>query len=71
MNMKRLLLIASLAFITLSCKNDKIEIDSSSAQTFSETVDEISKSLPVYIPITLAILLILVVVDSYSLCTTA
>jgi len=45
--MKRLLLIASLAFITLSCKNDKIEIDSSSAQTFSETVDEISKSLPV------------------------
>lgn len=44
--MKRLLIIASLALMIVSCKNDKIEIDSTSAQTFSETVDEISKSLP-------------------------
>lgn len=44
--MKRLFIIASLALMIISCKNDKLEIDSSSAQTFSETVDEISKSLP-------------------------
>ena len=45
--MKRLLIIASIAFMIFSCKNDNIEIDSSSAQTFSETVDQISKLLPV------------------------
>ena len=45
--MKRLLIIASIAFMIFSCKNDNIEIDSSSAQTFSETVDQISKALPV------------------------
>ncbi|GGE88387.1 hypothetical protein SAMN05443634_10716 [Chishuiella changwenlii] len=44
--MKRLFIIASFALMIISCKNDKLEIDSSSAQTFSETVDEISKGLP-------------------------
>ncbi len=45
--MKRLFIIASLALMIISCKNDNTEIDSSSAQTFSETVDKISKALPV------------------------
>ena len=45
--MKRLFIIASLALMIISCKNDNIEIDSSTPQTFSETVDKISKALPV------------------------
>ncbi|MDM1552191.1 hypothetical protein [Empedobacter falsenii] len=45
--MKRLFIIASFALMIISCKNDNIEIDSTSAQTFSETVDKISKALPV------------------------
>ena len=45
--MKRLFIIISFALMIISCKNDNIEIDSSSAQTFSETVDKISKALPV------------------------
>ncbi|MDM1073388.1 hypothetical protein HX001_12935 [Empedobacter brevis] len=45
--MKRLLIIASFALMIISCKNDNIEIDSTSQQTFSETVDKISKALPV------------------------
>ncbi|MDH0673340.1 hypothetical protein N5D03_02140 [Empedobacter sp. GD03861] len=45
--MKRLFIIASFALMIISCKNDNIEIDSTSVQTFSETVDKISKALPV------------------------
>ena len=45
--MKRLFIIATFALMIISCKNDNTEIDSTSAQTFSETVDKISKSLPV------------------------
>ncbi|WP_322971450.1 hypothetical protein [Faecalibacter sp. LW9] len=44
--MKKVILIASLLFVTISCMNDNQKIDGRDATVFNETVDKVAKDLP-------------------------
>lgn len=44
--MKKIVLIASLLFVIIGCSGNDIKIDGSDQTVFSQTVDEVAKSLP-------------------------
>ena len=45
--MKKIVLIASLLFIIISCSSDNLKVDGTDQVTFNETVDKVAKELPI------------------------